>query len=261
VTESEHFEVVLHELACFLLDLGDLASRVLLIGGQVLALESLRRRGTALLEVQTETGIALNRGFTMEPDLLLDLDEDTFQSERLTEVLRLRGYQRTREFRWARRIDVNSEWVTIEMDLFAPPQVPRDVLPTRMTRLPDAGLALRRPRRIDVSVGGAPLRISVPDAAAFLAMKVRAKCEQRPTESKDCFDMFAYVTLVGTTEVRASLTEAGEIGEWVRKKLVEIFYDTKASGVEDVAQFAVGLSPDEEALLRQGVVDLFADLA
>jgi hypothetical protein len=261
MTESEHFEAVLHELACLLLDLGDLASRVLLIGGQVLALEALQRRGSGLLEVQTETGVAVTRGFTMEPDLLLDLDEDTFQSERLTEVLHLRGYERTREFRWARRVEVRGEWVSIEIDLFASPQVPADVLPTRMTRLPDARLALRRPRRIEVSVGGAPLRISVPNAAAFLAMKVRAKREQRPEESKDCFDIYAYVNLVGTAEVRASLTGAGEAGEWVRRKLVELFYDLSASGVGDVVQFAVGLSPADEALLRQGVVDLFAELA
>jgi hypothetical protein len=40
MTELEQFEAVLRELAERLLDLGDLSSRVVLIGGQVVAMES-----------------------------------------------------------------------------------------------------------------------------------------------------------------------------------------------------------------------------
>lgn len=43
--ELQQFEAVLRELGELMLDLGDLSSRVVLIGGQVLALESRRRGG------------------------------------------------------------------------------------------------------------------------------------------------------------------------------------------------------------------------
>ncbi|ADO67931.1 hypothetical protein [Stigmatella aurantiaca] len=52
MTELEHFEAVLRELAELLLDLGDLASRVVLIGGQVLALESRLQGGTGTITLK-----------------------------------------------------------------------------------------------------------------------------------------------------------------------------------------------------------------
>ncbi|WP_275663159.1 hypothetical protein [Corallococcus macrosporus] len=42
MTEEERFEEILRELGELLLDLGDLSWDVVLIGGQVLAVESLR---------------------------------------------------------------------------------------------------------------------------------------------------------------------------------------------------------------------------
>lgn len=260
MTDEERFEAVLHELGCLLSQLGDLSGRAVLIGGQVLAVEALRRTGSAGLEVRTETDVVITRGFTFEPDVLFALEEDDFQSERLVEVLHARGYTRRRSYRWERLLEIRGQTVTVSLDLFAPPGVPPQSLPTAMTPLPDAEFVMTRVRRIEVNVNGAPLGLAIPDPAAFLAMKVRAKVEQRPTQAKDSFDIYAYVNLLGPRVVLESLAQAGEVGRNLRRSLSTLFHYRDSPGVDDVVQFAPGLSKEEEMLLRQGVVDLFSEL-
>ncbi|MBN8230553.1 hypothetical protein JYK02_23855 [Corallococcus macrosporus] len=255
MTDEERFDEVLGELGELMLDLGDLSSRVMLIGGQVLALEARQRGGTGVIAIETDTGIVVERGFSYEPDLLFDVDGSDFMAQRLPDILRQREYERTREFRWSKSLPGGP----MDVDLFAPKDVDRDELPTGMTPLPDARLALRRSHAV-VLAEGKPLRILIPDAVGFLAMKERAKREQRPDKTKDSFDMFAYVKLVGIQSVRASLLQAGEEGRALRDRLLSLFWNTDSPGPRDVIRYATSLDPDEQALLAQAAVDLFAEL-
>ncbi|NOK11400.1 hypothetical protein [Corallococcus exercitus] len=255
MTDEERFDEILRELSELMLDLGDLANRTMLIGGQVLALESRHRGGTGVIAIETATGIVVERGFSYEPDLLFDLDGADIMAERLPEVLRQRGYARTREFRWSKSLPGGQ----MDLDLFAPKDVDPDELPTRMTPLPDARLALRRSHAV-VLVEGKPLRILLPDAVGFLAMKERAKREQRPDKTKDSFDMFAYVKLVGPQSVRTSLQQSGEVGRALRDRLLSLFWNTEAPGPRDVIAYAASLEKEEQELLAQAAVDLFAEL-
>lgn len=100
MTDEERFDEILGELRELLLDLGDLSFSVMLIGGQVLALESRLRGGSGVISVETDTGIGVERGFSFEPDLLFDLDGSEFMAGRLLEVLGERGFKReSRDFR------------------------------------------------------------------------------------------------------------------------------------------------------------------
>lgn len=259
VTEREQFEAVLRELAELLLDLGDLQSRVVLIGGQVLAVESRVRGGDGVINVRTETGIDVLRGFSMEPDLLFDIDEETFESERLPEVLKLRGYERMRDFRWGKPLPEGNAGQRVEIDLFRRPDVDESVLPTAMTEVPDAPLVLRQHARIELTVAGLKVAIKVPAPVAFLQLKIRAKTEQRPGETKDSFDIYAYVKMIGTKAVEASLDKVSE-GPMIRDQLRKLFWDKTSPGVRDVLAYAGDLDPDERALLAEDVVNVIHDV-
>ncbi|WP_257462881.1 hypothetical protein [Archangium lipolyticum] len=253
--ELEQFEAVLRELGELLLDLADLSSRVMLIGGQVLALESRKRGRSGMIEVETDTGEVVPRGFTLEPDLLFDLDGTVFMAGRLLEVLRERGYSRVRNFRWSKPLGETS----VNLDLFAPAEVDPEELPTFMTPLPDARLVLRRQQPIELTIGDRPLRVAIPDAVGFLAMKTRAKLELRPDENKDSFDIFAYVKLVGAGAVLDALQQAGQEGWDIQKKLLALFFSRSSPGVRDVVAYANSFDPEQQELLAQSVVDLFAE--
>jgi len=254
--EQQQFEAVLKELGELMLSLDDLPQLLsVLIGGQVLALQSRSKGGTGLIAVETETGEVVQRGYTMEPDLLIDLEGAESTAERLPDILRQRGYQRTRDFRWSKPLDTT----TVHLDLFASPEIDRDMLPTPMTRLPDARLVLRRAQRIELTVGGTRLRIAISDAVGFLTMKVRAKLEQRPKETKDSFDIFTYVKLVGPQKVSETLQQAGPEGQELKKKLLTLFYTDSSPGVQDVVAYASTLEPEQKELLVRSVVDLFAE--
>ncbi|WP_239989253.1 hypothetical protein [Corallococcus macrosporus] len=201
--------------------------------------------------------MVVERGYSFEPDLLFNMDGTEFSAERLPSVLKQRGYERkARNFRWSKSLP--GGWM--HLDLFSPAEVEQAQLPTGMTPLPDAGLALRGSQPVSLPIGDISLRIRLPDAVGFLSMKVRAKLEHRPTDHKDCFDIFAYVKLVGLAEVRASLERAGDEGHVLRGKLQRLFWSPDAEGVQDVIAYAEGLEQDERALLAQAVVDVFADL-
>lgn len=149
----------------------------------------------------------------------------------------------------------------MHLDLFAPKDADVDLqdLPTFMTPLPDARLVLRLSQPVSLSVGGTPLNIRLPEPVAFLAMKVRAKLEQRPLANKDSFDIFAYVKLIGPAEVSASLAQAGQDGQVLRDKLKNLFWNSSAPGVQDVMAYATSLEQEEKELLAQAVVDLFSE--
>lgn len=262
MTEDEKFEAILRELGELLIDLESLGSKIVLIGGQVLALESLKRGGSGVIAIETDTGVVVDRGFSYEPDLLFDMDGTEFMAGRLPEILRLRGYERLqgnqeqRDFRWTKSF----KGMEMHLDLFAPAGVEKELLPTSMTLLPDARLALRRSQRVAVTVGGTELSIPLPDTVAFLTMKERAKREQRPKETRDSFDIFAYIKVVGLEEVKASLEQAGEEGRMLRARLVDLFWDVSADGVKDVVASAISLEEEEKQQLAQAVVDLFLEL-
>ena len=257
MTEAEQFDAILRELAELLLDLGDLSHRAVLIGGQVLALESLQRRGSAVIEVQTETQLCVSRGFSFEPDLLFDLEEDDFMAERLPEVLRARGYRRVRDFRWSKQIGPERD-VAVKIDLFAPVEVDPVTLPTPMSAVPDARLVLRHKHPVEHGLGSLTLRISIPDPVAFLALKLRAKLTQRPHETKDSFDLYVYVRLIGLDAVRESIEQAGEHGRRVARELLTLFRNQEAPGVRDVLNFATSYGAEEQALLAGPLVDRLA---
>ncbi|NTX10433.1 hypothetical protein HUA76_06520 [Myxococcus sp. CA056] len=258
MTDEERFDEILEELRELLLDLGDLSFSVMLIGGQVLAMESRLRGGTGVISVETDTGTVVERGFSFEPDLLFDLDGSEFMAGRLLEVLRERGFKReARDFRWSKTMPSGQ---TMDLDLFAPDGSEVSELLTRMTPLPDARIALGRRRLVSLKVGGKSLSILLPDAAGFLSMKERAKRELRPEKAKDSFDMFVYVKLVGTEAVRASLQAAGEDGRALRDRLLTLFWNAHSKGVQDVLTYAASHEDEERALLAQAVVDLFAEL-
>jgi hypothetical protein len=251
--EQQQFEAILKELGELMLALGDLSQRIVLIGGQVIALQSQIHRGTGLIGVETETGEVVQRGYTFEPDLLFDLEDAEFMAERLPDILRQRGYQRSRDFRWSKPLDTT----TIHLDLFASPEVDNDTLPVSMTRLPDARLVLRRTQRIELTVGNTPLRIAIPDAVGFLTMKVTAK--EKRKGPKDSFDIFTYVKMVGPRKVSESLQKAGPEGQELKKKLLALFWDDSAPGVQDVVAYASTLEPEQKELLVRSVVDLFTE--
>lgn len=260
MTDDELFSAVLRELAELLGRLGPLGARTVLIGGQVLAIEGLRRTGSGIIRAETETGITVERGFSLEPDLLVDLDADRFAADQLPEILRHCGYKRVRDFRWAKPLPDGAGEQQVILDLFRSPDIDVENVATSMTELPDAELVLRRSVPVEVELGSARLQIRIPDALSFLKMKVRAKREQRPKETKDSFDVYAYVQLQGAASVSAELSKAGADGSALLQELKALFWDVTSPGVRDVIASATTLAPHERALLAQGVVDLFADL-
>jgi hypothetical protein len=116
---------------------------------------------------------------------------------------------------------------------------------------------MRHLRPIEVQLNGQPLRLTLPDSVAFLAMKLRARKQRRA--AKDGFDIYAYVKLLGADAVLKALAHAGEEGLRIQHELGVLYFDRGAPGVKDVLQFAPGLLDEEEQLLRQEVVDLFAE--
>jgi hypothetical protein len=129
-----------------------------------------------------------------------------------------------------------------------------------MTVLPDAEFVQRRCVPVELTLAGKQIQLLIPDAIAFLRMKLRAKLEQRPTGTKDCFDLYAYVQLHGAESISTALAQAGAEGRAIRSGLKTLFWNTDSAGVKDVLASVIGLETEEETLLAQAVVDLFADL-
>jgi len=93
MTDRERFDVILEELGALLSRVGCLCD-VVLIGGQALAVEQVAVGEDPLLQVETDTGQRLVRGYSFDPDLLVDSvdPEESARWDELPEILRGFGY-------------------------------------------------------------------------------------------------------------------------------------------------------------------------
>ena len=256
MTDDERFELIVTELGRLMIALGDLAFHVVLIGGQVPALIGRQRHGSALISIQTDTGITIDRAYSFEPDLLIDAKSIDFQGERLPVILRQCGFERTKSARWAKSLGT----FTMELDLFRPKEHSDVYDPTPLTELPDGDLVLGLRETLEVQTPDISFQISIPKPLAFLAMKLKAKQQLRPHDRKDSFDIYAYAQMIGIDELEEALTREKELGDRIREGLDDLFGDIHAVGVQDVLHFSNVWDPEERALLAQAVVDCFRPL-
>ena len=251
MTEEEQFEAVLEELRALLLAFGDLASHVVLIGGQVLALYDRQAGGRGNTKLETETGVVVERGFSYEPDLVVDVDNAGHGVDLLFDVLRERHYQPVRGFRWAKALASGQE---VHLDFFVPGDA--EAPPAGFTKLAGSDLALAKTERVTIALHGGTLDVAVPDAAGFIASKIAARPLRREERNKhkDLFDVWGYVMLRGVSVVADSFTRSHARDSLI-DELRTLFSDAEADGPKDVVAF-VGFDDDEtKALLAQAVVD------
>ncbi len=247
MTDAEKFEVVLGELGTLLLKLGDLREHVVVVGG--LALEA-KARAAGLPEpvtVGADAGVEVVRGYSLDIDLLYS--DAGMLDERLPQVLRGCGFERSTSTRWRKTV----RGITIPVDLLTHENVDPDALPTPMTAAVGAEPGDGR-EELEVRAGARLVRIPVPDTVAFLAMKLAARA-LAPDRYKDSFDVYAYVSIVGPEQVRGALAAAGRRGAEVRETLRARFADERAMGVRDVLSYAGTLAADERELLARAVMD------
>lgn len=86
--EREQFEAVLDELRLLLSEFRKIGVGVILVGGQVIALEARAAGGDGVIEVRTPTDVVIQRGYSMEPDLLFDVDGAGPRAEAIVDVLK-----------------------------------------------------------------------------------------------------------------------------------------------------------------------------
>jgi hypothetical protein len=256
MNDSERFEQILGELRGLLVALRLTGVDVMLVGGQVISLEALARGGDGIIEVKTDTGIVARRGFSMEPDLLFDVDGAGARPDCILDVLKQCGFNRVRSFRWRKALPEAGDML---VDLFVPPDADEANNPGSFTSLPAGDLAFARAKSLRVSVPSGTLEIKVPDPIGFLAMKLEAKMRLRPNETKDSFDLYAYVVLKEVETVRQALLDSDD-GPRLAAGLRHLFGDVSGSGVADVVAAAGALSDDERGLLARAVVDTFEAL-
>jgi hypothetical protein len=255
--EAVQFEAVLEELRLLTSRFAHVGTRFVLVGGQVLALEARAAGGSGVIEVRTPTDIVIPRGYSMEPDLLFDVDEAGPRSDAILDILKDQGFKRVREFRWRKEVEGRE----VLLDLFMPPDADEENNPGGFTRLPMGDVALLRPRQIQVQLVAGVLDIAVPDPVGFLAMKLEAKLKLRPTMTKDAFDIYAYVAMKGTETIRHALVSDRHDGPRIAQQLAALFGEVGAPGVLDVLSYAGTLEEGEQALVARAVVDLFESLA
>jgi hypothetical protein len=256
LNDAAQFELVLEELRCLLFDFTVIGVTTMLVGGQVLAVEGKAAGGDGIIEVRTPTDIVIRRGFSMEPDLLFDVDESAPRVDAVVDVLKTRGFKRVQNHRWAKTTPTGH----VFLDLFMAPDADEANDPASFTRLPMGNLALLRPRALQVRLNSGVLDVFVPDVVGFLAMKLEAKLRLRPTATKDAFDMYAYVAMKVVTVVNDGLKRDPAEGPRIVKHLQTLFGDMHAPGVLDVLTYAGSLVADERALVARAIVDLFTDV-
>jgi hypothetical protein len=254
--EAAQFEIVLDELRGLLADFTTIGVGAMLIGGQVLALEGKAAGGDGVIEVRTPTDVVIQRGFSMEPDLLFDVDEAAPRVDAIVDILKRRHFKRVTTYRWAKATAAGD----VLLDLFMPPDADDANNPAGFTRLPKGDVALLRPRTVQVRLASGVLSVAVPDPVGFLAMKLEAKLRLRPTATKDAFDIYAYVTMKGASVVRSALRSDLVDGPCILQHLTVLFGAVDAAGVVDVLAYADTLGGDERALVARAVVDLFEDV-
>lgn len=254
MTDLERFEAVLAELRALMRELYTvgLSDDVILIGAQVVALEQ-RSRDAPPFQLSLPGGLEIVRAFSLEPDLVIDT-EDLDRLERLPEALRRCGFERGQQLgkpsSWSKTRD---EGFVIQVDLFFTASCEEGALPTPMTRLRGApSLRVHNIRLDDQS------SIKVPDAHAYLSLKLEAKLRLRPEHNKDSLDLFSYAQVVGAPTIQAALRRAGADGERVRQELRGLFEREDSPGVQDVLEAAgSAMAPEERALLARAVLDVF----
>jgi hypothetical protein len=255
MTEAERFAVVLDELGALLNRLDGLCE-VVLIGGQVLAVEQVAASQDPVPEVETATGQRVIRGYSFDPDLLIEsLDpEESARWDELPHLLREAGYRRGgRAFQWEKQVGE----VYVRLDLFTPEGGP--LPPTEMTPLPRGEAVLKRAIALRLRLGTREVRIRTPSIVDFVLMKLDATRIRRPPNAKDAFDLYAYVRRKTPKIVGAALAREPERDEALAR-LHELFGTDDAPGVTDVLAFAPTLAGIDRALVVRDVVRTFADL-
>jgi hypothetical protein len=254
VTDLERFDRVLAELRAVMQALytRGLADDVVLIGAQVVALEQ-RSRNAPPFQLSLPGGLRIARAFSLEPDLVLDTDE-LGRLEGLPEALRACGFERGQSLgkpsTWSKKLEDGSE---VQIDLFSTASCEEDLLPTPMTRL--RGAPSLRVHAIQLD---GQWSIKVPDAHAYLSLKLEAKLRIRPEHTKDSLDLFSYAQVVGAPTINAALRRAGDDGARVRRELRGLFEREDSPGVQDVlAAAGAEMRDDERALLTRAILDAF----
>jgi hypothetical protein len=181
--EATRFEAVLDELRVLMTELRRIGVYAVLVGGQVLAVEHRENGGTGVVEVRTPTDVAVNRGFSLEPDLLIDADQAGERVHALGDAIRNCNFERVKTERWCKTTHTGDVFI----DIFIPEEADH-VNDPGAVRLPHGEAALLKPRTVTLSLKNGILEIDVPDPVGFLAMKLEAKLRLRPTEMKDSFD-------------------------------------------------------------------------
>jgi len=253
--EAARFEVVLDELRVIMVELRRIGVHAVLVGGQVLAVERRENGGTGVVEVRTPTDVAVNRGFSLEPDLLIDADQAGERVHALGDALRNCNFKRVNTARWYKKTHAGD----VFLDIFIPAEADPMNDPGAV-RLPQGEAALLKPRNVKLQLKNGILEIDVPDPVGFLAMKLEAKLRLRPTETKDSFDIYAYVAMKGAQLVAKAIQDDHFLGADLKAKLQQLFGDINAPGVTDVLTFAGGLAAEERDLLARAAVDLFAEI-
>ncbi|SRR6266567_3358975 len=253
MTERERFEIVVEEVGALIERVADLAE-VVLIGGQVIAVERLAAGHDPVLQVETDTGQVLTRGYSLEADLLVDppYPEQSARWDELPHLLRECGFRRgPRDYQWDK--EVRGELVRLE--LFVPEDAPEPA--TAMTRLPGGDEVLTRATPVMVGAG-ARRSIKVPDPVSYLRLKLDARLRLRD-KPKDSFDLFAYARWKGPGVIRAALRSSQRRGE-LAAELRELFGAITAPGVLDVLGYATSLEGLERELVAADVVRCFEEV-
>lgn len=254
MTERERFDVVLEELGLLLSRLGWLCD-VVLIGGQALAVEQVAAGQEPTLRIETDTGQQLDRGYSFDPDLLVEpLDpEESNRWDELPHVLREAGYRRgPRGFQWEKQVGE----VYVRLDLFTPDTAPTQA--TEMTRLPRGEEVLARANEVRLRIGAREIRLKTPSIVDFVMLKIDATKIRRPRNAKDAFDLYAYVRKKKPSTIAEALAKATERDEALAR-LDELFAEN-GPGVLDVLSYASSLEDADKQLLARDVLRTFAEV-
>lgn len=252
--DAIRFEVVLGELRQIVKEFTRIGVDVVLVGGQALAAEQRESGGSGVIMVRTETGLLIERGYSLEPDLLIDVSRAAGRVDAIGDVMRNCDFKRVKTARWSKSAG------TVVVDIFIPEDTEEWDDPGA-TRLPKGAVALLKPRLARIHLQGGDLEILVPDPIGFLAMKLEAKQRLRPNMTKDSFDMYAYVSLKGIDTIAKAILADSHDGPALTTGLASLFGDEAAPGVQDVLTYADGFDSEERALLARAVVDTFQQLA
>jgi hypothetical protein len=254
VTERERFDLVLEELGLLLTRLEWLCD-VVLIGGQALAVEQVAAGQEPILRIETDTGQRLDRGYSFDPDLLVEpLDpEQSNRWDELPHLLRDAGYQHgPRSFQWEKQVGE----VYVRLDLFIPDRAPAQA--TEMTRLPRGEEVLARAHEVRIRLGASEIKLKTPSVVDFVMLKIDATRIRRPRSAKDAFDLYAYVRKKGPAMIAGALAKAAERDEALAR-LHELFAEN-GPGVLDVLSYASSLEDTDKQLVARDVLRTFTEL-